>query len=69
VIGDPKDLGLDAIFPAFFLALLVNELRAGISVAAALIGAALALSLTPFAPPGIPVLAACAGAALGLVRR
>jgi 4-azaleucine resistance transporter AzlC len=69
VIGDPKDLGLDAIFPAFFLALLVNELRAGISVAAALIGGALALSLTPFAPPGIPVLAACAGAALGLVRR
>jgi 4-azaleucine resistance transporter AzlC len=69
VIGDPKDLGLDAIFPAFFLALLVNELRAGISVAAALIGAGLALSLTPFAPPGIPVLAACAGAALGLVRR
>jgi 4-azaleucine resistance transporter AzlC len=69
VIGNPEDLGLDAIFPAFFLALLANELRAGISVAAALIGAALALSLTPFAPPGVPVLAACAGAALGLVRR
>src|SRR4051794_1266150 len=69
VIGDPGDLGLDAIFPAFFLALLVNELRDGLSVAAALIGAALALALTPFAPPGIPVLAACAGAALGLARR
>ena len=69
VIGNPENLGLDAIFPAFFLALLVNELRAGISVAAALIGAALALSLTPFGPPGVPVLAACAGAALGLVRR
>ena len=69
VIGNPENLGLDAIFPAFFLALLANELRHGTSIAAALIGAALALSLTPFVPPGVPVLAACAGAALGLVRR
>ncbi|HZO59484.1 MAG TPA: AzlC family ABC transporter permease [Solirubrobacterales bacterium] len=69
VIGNPDDLGLDAVFPAFFLALLVNELRDGISVGAALIGAALALVLIPVAPPGVPVLAACAGAALGLVRR
>lgn len=69
VIGSPGDLGLDAIFPAFFLALLVNELRDGTTVGAALIGAALALALTPFVPPGIPVLAACAGATLGLVRR
>lgn len=69
VIGDPRDLGLDAIFPAFFLALLATELRDGPSIGASLIGAALALSLVPVAPPGIPVLAACAGAALGLVRR
>jgi 4-azaleucine resistance transporter AzlC len=69
VIGNPDDLGLDAIFPAFFLALLVNELRDGLSVGAALIGAALALALVPVAPPGIPVLVACAGAALGLMRR
>ena len=69
VIANPEDLGLDAIFPAFFLALLVNELRDGLSVGAAVIGAALALSLTPFVPPGVPVLAACAGAALGLLRR
>jgi branched chain amino acid efflux pump len=69
VIGDPADLGLDAIFPAFFLALLVNELRDGTSIGAAAIGAGLALALTPFVPPGIPVLAASAGAALGLVRR
>jgi 4-azaleucine resistance transporter AzlC len=69
VIGSPEELGLDAIFPAFFLALLVNELRDGTSAGAALIGAALALALTPFVPPGIPVLAASAGAALGLARR
>ena len=35
VIGNPEDLGLDAIFPAFFLALLANELRDGTSVGAA----------------------------------
>ena len=69
VIGNPDDLGLDAIFPAFFLALLVNELRDGPSVGAALIGAGLALALVPLVPPGVPVLAACTGAALGLVRR
>ena len=69
VIAHPENLGLDAIFPAFFLALLVNELRDGPSVGAAGIGAALALALTPLVPPGIPVLAACAGAALGLARR
>src|SRR5687768_16927206 len=34
VIGNPEDLGLDAIFPAFFLALLVNELRDGPSIGA-----------------------------------
>ena len=26
-LGDPKALGLDAIYPAFFLALLIEELR------------------------------------------
>jgi 4-azaleucine resistance transporter AzlC len=69
LIGNPEDLGLDAIFPAFFLALLANELRDGASAGAAVIGGAVALSLTPFVPPGVPVLAACAGAALGLARR
>ena len=29
VLGDPKALGLDAIYPAFFLALLIGELRGG----------------------------------------
>jgi 4-azaleucine resistance transporter AzlC len=68
VLGDPADLGLDAIFPAFFLGLLANELRGALSVGAALIGAAVALALTPFTPAGVPVLAACAGALLGLRR-
>jgi 4-azaleucine resistance transporter AzlC len=64
-IGDPGRFGLDAIFPAFFLGLLANELRSSRGAAAALIGAGVALALTPVAPPGVPVLAACAGALLG----
>jgi 4-azaleucine resistance transporter AzlC len=65
-IGDPADLGFDAIFPAFFLGLLANELRGTLSIGAAAIGAAVALALTPFTPAGVPVLAACAGALLAL---
>jgi 4-azaleucine resistance transporter AzlC len=68
-IGNPERLGLDVIFPAFFLALLAEELRNGRAVVAALIAAALALALVPFAPPGVPVIAACAAALIGLLRR
>ncbi len=70
LIGDPESVGLDAIFPAFFLALLIEELRRGrLAVAAACIGAAIALVLTPVAPAGVPVIAACAAALLGLADR
>jgi 4-azaleucine resistance transporter AzlC len=65
-IGNTDDLGLDAIFPAFFLGLLANELRSSLSLGAAVIGVAVALALTPFTPAGVPILAACAGALLAL---
>lgn len=65
-IGDPERLGLDVIFPAFFLVLLVEELRNPRTVVVALIAAVLALALVPFVPPGVPVIAACAAALLGL---
>ena len=69
-VGDPERLGLDVIFPAFFLALLVGELRGGRRVVAvALLGAGLALALVPVAPAGVPVIAACAAALLGLWGR
>lgn len=67
-IGDPERLGLDAIFPAFFLALLGEELRGPRAVVVALIAAGLALALVPFTPPGVPVVAACGAALLGLRR-
>jgi 4-azaleucine resistance transporter AzlC len=69
LIGNPERLGLDVIFPAFFLVLLAEELRSGRrAVAVALIAAVLALTLVPFTPPGLPVIAACAAALLGLRR-
>jgi 4-azaleucine resistance transporter AzlC len=67
-LGDPKDLGLDALFPAFFLALLVPELRDRTYVGVALAAAALAMALIPLTPPGVPVLAACLVALVGLRR-
>ena len=69
LIGDPEKLGLDVVFPAFFLALLAGELTGARAVVVATVAATLALILVPFAPPGVPVIAACAAALLGLWRR
>jgi 4-azaleucine resistance transporter AzlC len=69
LIGDPNRLGLDAAFPALFLALLWPQLRSRTSVASALIGAAIALVLTPFTPAGVPIVAASAGCLLGFAAR
>jgi predicted branched-subunit amino acid permease len=68
LIGDPGRWGLDAIFPAFFLALLAAELRDGRARWAAVVAAAVGLALVPFTPPGVPVIAASAAASLGLRR-
>jgi 4-azaleucine resistance transporter AzlC len=62
--GDPHKYGLDALFPAFFVALLFEEVRGRRRVAAAAGGAAIALVLTPILPPGLPILAAAAAAVL-----
>lgn len=70
VIGDPETLGLDAIFPAFFLALLMGT-EAGKTVKATLAAAAgglIALALIPITPPGLPIIAACLAALVGLER-
>lgn len=68
-LGDPAALGLDAAFPALFLALLVPQLRSRHAVTAALLGGAIALVLVPFTPPGVPIIAASTAAAIGLLRR
>ena len=69
VLGDPASWGLDAAFPALFLALLVPQLRSRTSWNAAAAGGAIALALTPFTPPGIPIVCASAGCLVGLLAR
>jgi 4-azaleucine resistance transporter AzlC len=68
-LGDPAALGLDAAFPALFLALLVGQLRSRRAVGVALLGALIAVALIPLAPPGVPIIAAALAALGGLVRR
>jgi len=65
VIGDPSRIGLDAAFPALFLALLVPQLKTAKAKQAAALGAAIALVLTPFTPPGVPIISASAACLLG----
>lgn len=68
-IGDPERLGLDALFPAFFLGLLyAGELRGGHRAwAAAALGASISLALVDFVPAGVPVIAASGAALIGLL--
>ena len=61
-LGDPNALGLDALFPAFFISLLFAEARGRRRLAAAGGGAGIALALTPLVPAGLPILAAAAAA-------
>lgn len=68
LLGDTDRLGLDAVFPTFFLGILVAELREPRSRFVAICGAMIALALVPFTPPGVPILAASVAALLGLRR-
>jgi 4-azaleucine resistance transporter AzlC len=68
LLGDTDRWGLDAVFPAFFLGILIAELRNPRSRVVALLGAAIALALVPFTPAGVPILAAAVAALLGLRR-
>jgi 4-azaleucine resistance transporter AzlC len=63
--ADPSALGLDSAFPALFVILLWPHIRHRRPLAAALVGATIALVLTPFAPPGVPIVAAACSGVLG----
>ena len=66
---DPSAVGLDAAAPAVFLALLWPTLRRREARWVSLGGAAVAMALVPFAPPGVPVVAVgacgCSGGIFG----
>lgn len=68
VLPHPEDLGIDAIFPAFFLALLLGELKSAEASAVAVGGAIVAVVLGLLAPGGVGILAASAVALVGAVR-
>ncbi|HLK02498.1 MAG TPA: AzlC family ABC transporter permease [Streptosporangiaceae bacterium] len=57
-IRDTSAFGLDAMFPAVILALILPKLSEHKTRNAALAGAAIALVTTPFLPAGLPVLLA-----------
>src|SRR6266849_7251420 len=65
-VHDTNAFGLDAMFPAVILALIVKDLRDARTRRATLAGAAVALAAAPFLPAGLPVLLALA--AMPLVR-
>lgn len=67
--SDGGELGVDVVFPAFFLYLLFAEVRGPGSYTVAAAGGLIALALIPLTPAGVPVVAATLAAALGMRRR
>jgi 4-azaleucine resistance transporter AzlC len=68
VLDDPSSLGLDAAFAALFLAMAMPYLRERRARHAAGMAAVITLVLIPFAPVGVPMIAASAACLLGLRR-
>ena len=66
-IPDPEKLGLDALFPAFFVVLVASELTDTASRVTAAVAALIAVALIPIAPPGIPVIVSCLAVLAGRV--
>jgi 4-azaleucine resistance transporter AzlC len=67
-LGDPSELGLDAAFPALFLAILVTQVHSRLDLTAAVFGGAIALALLPVAPAGVSIIAAAGACLLGWRR-
>ena len=60
---DPETIGLDAVFPAILLALVVPAFKNRTTLIRACSGAVLSLAAVPFAPVGLPVLLSLLGLA------
>jgi 4-azaleucine resistance transporter AzlC len=65
---DPTTFGLDAAFPAAYVAMVMPHLRHRRGLAAGVVGAAICLVLIPFTPVGVPILCATAAILLGVPR-
>lgn len=65
LLPSPEVIGLDAVFPAILLALVIPAFKSRTTLVRASTGAAISLAATPFAPVGLPVLLSM----LGLLAR
>jgi len=63
LLPEPETIGLDAVFPAILLALVVPAFKNRTTLIRAFSGAALSLAAVPFAPVGLPVLLSLFGLA------
>lgn len=63
---DPADFGLDAAFPAGFVAMVAPHLRTRRGLRAAVLGACICVALIPLTPVGVPILCAAAAVLVGL---
>lgn len=63
---DPQDFGLDAAFPAAYVAMVLPLLRDRRGRLAGLLGAAICVALVPFTPVGVPILCAALAVLVGL---
>jgi predicted branched-subunit amino acid permease len=65
---DPTTFGLDAAFPAGFVAMLWPLLGEKRGRLAAALGAVICVTLIPFLPVGVPILCAAAAVLVGVRR-
>lgn len=68
-IQDTDAFGLDAAFPAVLLALILPSLKDRSTRLAALVGAVIAVAVSPVLPAGLPVLLSLAALPLAMVGR
>lgn len=63
---DPRSWGLDAAFPAAFVAMIWPLVRRRRPAMAAAVGAIVCLVLIPFTPVGVPIVCAAVGVLIGI---
>jgi 4-azaleucine resistance transporter AzlC len=66
---DPLTFGLDAAFPAGFVAMVTPQLRRPPGLLAGVLGAVICLVLIPFTPIGVPILCSAAAVLVGIPAR
>jgi 4-azaleucine resistance transporter AzlC len=66
---DPQTYGLDAAFPAGFVAMVAPQLRRPPGLLVGILGATICLVLIPFTPVGVPILCSSVAVLVGIPAR